>query len=70
MAGVTCAIALIYGWTEARKGSVDAARTDDLLTILQMQFETMEAGPKAIVGDLNGTIDAFSTMQGMLKEKG
>ena len=70
MAGVTCAIALICGWTGAKNGSVGTARTDDLLTIIQMQFETMEAGPKAIVGDLNGTIDAFSTMQGMLKEKG
>ena len=36
MAGVTCAIALIYGWTGAKKGSVEAARTDDLLTIIQM----------------------------------
>ena len=44
MAGVTCAIALIYGWTGAMKGSVDSARTDDLLTIIQMRFETMEAG--------------------------
>jgi hypothetical protein len=70
MAGVTCAIAVLYGWTGAVKGSASASRTDDLMTIVQMQFDTMEPGPKAMVGDFNGTVEAFNTLQGMLKEQG
>ena len=35
--GVTMAIAVIYGWAGAKKGSPEAARTDDLLAIIQMQ---------------------------------
>ena len=51
--GTTLAIAVIYGWTGGRKGSAEAARTDDILTIVQMQFESMPVGPKLIAGDLN-----------------
>ena len=68
--GTTLAIVVIYGWTGGRKSSAEAARTDDILTIVQMQFETMPAGPKLIAGDLNGSVEAFPTMQAMLSEKG
>ena len=67
--GITLAIAVIHGWTGGRKGPDEAARADDILTIVQMQFEAMPAGPKLIAGDLNGTVDAFQTLQTMLSEK-
>ena len=51
---------IVYGWTGAKKGSKDAARTDDLVAILQAQFDTMEAGPKLIMGDLNGSLENSS----------
>ena len=69
VSGVTMAIAVIYGWTGAKKGSPEAARTDDLLTIIQMQFEAMEPGPKLIAGDLNGTPEAFQTINAITKAR-
>ena len=52
------------------KGSPQAARTDDILTIFQMQFEKMDPGPKLIAADLNGPTDAFPTINAMIKEQG
>ena len=54
MGGVTLVIAVVYGWTGAKKGTPEAARTDDLLTIIQMQLEALPQGPKLIAGNLNG----------------
>ena len=68
--GCTLAIAIVYGWTGGTKGSSEAARTDDILTIIQMQFDSMPPGPKAIAGDLNGSIEAFPTLAIMLEEQG
>ena len=50
MGGVMLVIAVIYGWTGGNKGSPEDARTDDILTIVQMQFEALPPRPKLIVG--------------------
>lgn len=68
--GTTLAIAVIYGWTGGRKGSAEAARTGDIFTIVQMQYETMPAGPKLIAGDLNGSVEASPTLRAMFSERG
>ena len=68
--GATPVIAVIYGWTGAKKGSPEAARTDDLLTIVQLEFATLPPGHKMIAGDLNGTTEAFDTLTTMIKEQG
>ena len=44
--GATIACAIVYGWTGAKKGNSLAARTDDILAIIEMQFEAMDPGPK------------------------
>ena len=62
--------AVVYGWAGATRGSVEAARTDDILAIIRAQFLCLDLGPKLIAADLNGSIDAFPTLQGMLKEQG
>ena len=46
MGGTTLTIAVIYGWTGAKKESLDAARPDDIRTIIQMQFEGVAARTK------------------------
>ena len=51
-------------------GSVEAARTDDILASIRTQSLLLDPGPKLIAADLNGSIDAFPTLQGMLKEQG
>ena len=68
--GTTLACATVYGWTGGSKGNVEAERTDDLLAIAVDQFSKMKPGPKMIAGDLNATIDALPTLEGMLKEQG
>jgi exonuclease III len=65
---LTCAT--IYGWTGGKKGTVEAARTDDLIAIVLDQFEKMGRGPKMINGDLNASIDALPTLQHMLSQMG
>ena len=57
--GVTLACANVYGWTGGIKGSKEAARADDILTIIRRQFSKLPPGPKLICGDLNGNLDAF-----------
>ena len=47
--GTTVACAIIYGWTGAKRGNDLAARTDDILAIVEVQFEAMEPGPKLIM---------------------
>jgi hypothetical protein len=64
------AVANIYGWTGGTPGSNEAERTDDILAIVRQQFKEMLPGPKAIVGDFNGTVEAFPTLQAMLEEEG
>ena len=68
--GVTLECAIVYGWTGAKKGNSLAARTDDILAIIEMQFEAMEPGPKLIMGDFNGSLVAFPTAIALLKEHG
>lgn len=55
---------------EPKKGNSLAARTDDILAIIELQFEGMEPGPKLIMGDFNGSLDAFPTAVALLKEHG
>ena len=66
MGGVTLVIAVVYGW----QCSPEAARSDDILTIIQMHFEALPPGPKAIAGDLNGNPEAFSTITTLTSEYG
>ena len=61
---------IIYGWTGAKKGSKGAARTDDILATMQTQFDAMEPGPKLIMSDLNGSLEAFPTPMAFLREHG
>ena len=68
--GSTVACGIVYGWTGAKKGSKDAARTDDLTAILQAQFDAMEPGPKLIMGDLNGSLENFITAVALITEHG
>jgi len=70
IAGHTLVCAVVYGWTGGTKGSKEAERTDDILTIIRMQFLLMEEGPKLICGDFNATADALPTLDAMLKEEG
>ena len=70
VAGHTLVCAVIYGWTGGIKGSKEAERTDDILTIIRMQFLLMDEGPKLICGDFNATADALPTLEAMLKEEG
>ena len=39
--GCTVACGIVYGWTRAKKGSKIAARTDDILAIIEAQFEEL-----------------------------
>ena len=68
--GTTIVCAIVYGWTGAKKGNDLAARTDDILAIIEVQFEAMDPGPKFIMGDLNGNIEAFPTAMALIKEHG
>ena len=52
-----------------KKGSLAAARTDDLLTIVQTELAALPEGPKLIAVDLNGSTDAFDTIITMLSEE-
>ena len=68
--GTTIICAIIYGWTGTKKGNDLAARTDDILAIVEVQFEAMEPGPKLIMGDLNGNLEAFPIAMALIKEHG
>ena len=68
--GQTLVCAVVYGWAGATRGSVDAARTDDILAKIRAQFLLLEPGPKLIAADLNGPTDAFPTLTGMLEDQG
>ena len=70
LGGCTLACANIYGWTGGTVGSKEAARTDDTLTIVRMQFKQLPPGPKLICGDFNGPLEAFPTAGEMLKDEG
>ena len=54
----------------SKKGSPEAARTDDILTIAQVQFEALPPGPKLIAGDLNGNPEALNTITTLTAEYG
>ena len=66
LAGNTPVIAVIYGWAGGTKGTPEAARTDDIISIVQTQMRLLDPGPKLIAADLNGTTDAFPTLREML----
>ena len=68
--GTTLTVATISGWTGGIKGSLEAERTDDFIAIALDQFSNMKPAPKMIMGDLNATIEALPTLEGMLKEQG
>ena len=70
LGGTTLSIACIYGWTGAKQNTSNAERTNDIISIVQLQFERMSEGPKAIVGDLNGDIEDFPTLGTLLKDQG
>ena len=67
--GVTVACGIISGWTRADKANSEAARTDDLIAIVQAQFDSMEPGPKLIMGDLNGSLRFLPTAMSLIHEK-
>lgn len=66
----SCVCGIVNGWTGTKKGSKDAARTDDILAILQTQFDAMEPGPKLIMEDLNCSLENFPTAMALIKEHG
>ena len=70
MGGATLTIVVTYGWVGAKRGSPDAARTDDVLTIIQMQVEALPPGPKLIAGDLDGRPEVFDTITTLTTEYG
>ena len=54
----------------SKTGSPDAARTDDILIIIQMQLEALPPGPKLIAGDLNGSPDVLDAITTLTREYG
>ena len=54
----------------AKKGSAIAARTDALLTIIQLQLAALPEGPKMVAGDIDASSDAFDTIQDLRQEDG
>ena len=68
--GCTVACGIVYGWTGAKKGTKLAARTDDILAIIEVQFEAMGPGPALILGDLNGDLESFPIAIALIKEHG
>ena len=54
----------------SQKSNSLAARTDDLLAIIELQFEAMGPGPKLIMDDFNGSLDAFPTAMALIREQG
>jgi len=58
------------GGPEQKKGSVEAARTDDLIAIVLEQFERLGRGPQMLNGDFNASIDALPSLQHMLSQMG
>ncbi len=59
---------VIYGWTGADEDKEAAARTDDLLCIAHDDMQCHPAGPKFIVGDINGTLKSFTTFHSEILE--
>ena len=49
----------VYVSTNSTKGSLQGARTDDLLSLILAELDARPLGPKAILGDLNGDPDSF-----------
>ena len=68
--GTNLVIAIIYGWAGGKKGNEAAARTDDLLTIVQNELNAMDPGPKMIMGDINAGTEALPTILQMMAEEG
>ncbi len=68
--GGTLACATIDGRRGGGNGSREAVRTDDIITIVHVQFGKMAPGPKLICGDLNAMRDALPTLQQMINEEG
>ena len=60
----------VWLYRSNNKGSKDAARTDDILAIIEAQFEAMEPGPKLIMGGLNGSLESFPTALALINEQG
>ena len=53
-----------------KKASKLVARTDDILAIIEAQFEAMEPGPKLIMGDLSGSLESFPIAMALINEHG
>ena len=70
LVGPTLVCANVYGWAGGIKGSKEAARTDDIITIVRMQFDKMPKGPELICGDLNGNLEAAPSSIELIKEEG
>ena len=68
--GCTVVCGIVFGWTGANKGSKDAVRTDDILAIIEAQFDALEPGAKLIMGDLNGSLNCFPTALALTNEHG
>ncbi len=68
--GVVLTIAIIYGWTGAVKGNVACDRTEDLITVVRMEFAEQLVGPKMIAGDVNGDGEIFESLADMIQNEG
>ena len=55
---------------EQTKASPYAARIDDVLTIIQMQFESLPPGPKFLAGDFHERPEVFATIITLTAEYG
>lgn len=60
-------VAIAYGWTGGNDDAEAAARTDDLIAAINVEFSTQLQGPKIILGDLNADTARLPTLQWMLQ---
>ena len=52
----------LYGWTGANHNKAAAARTNDLLEAMFSDIQAQPPGPALVVGDINGDLTTFSTI--------
>ena len=60
---ITILIYNIYGWTNANCNKEAAARTNNMLQAILDDMGLQPAGPRLVVGDLNGDPPTFQTLQ-------
>ena len=70
LGAATLHISVIYGWTGGIKGSIACDRTDDLLSIVAQENQSLPAGPKIIMGDLNCELQDLESVTTLISEEG